>query len=134
MKLWEAMKELTENPEKVFERNDRYKTWTLKTDYKSNYDVTYYFILECEGQDSYGDAGRFSGNLASNEEDWEEAKQSVPWQEAFQAWIDGKSVVCEYEEKYTYSSHDGLKYDEMVDQCGDGVDLTQLRYGTWYVE
>ena len=64
----------------------------------------------------------------------DEVKKPVTWQEAFQAWIDGKSVVCEYEEKYTYSSHDGLKYDEMVDQCGDGVDLTQLRYGTWYIE
>lgn len=73
MKLWEVIKELTDDPTKVFERKERYKHWVMGTDIVGGAisGETYYFMLDCDGEDSYGDAGHFSGNLANNEDDWQ---------------------------------------------------------------
>ena len=141
MKLWEVIKELTDDPTKAFERKDRYKHWVMKTDIDStaNGCETYYFMLKCDGEDSYGDAGRFSGNFANNEDDWQLVKQPVTWQEAIRAWAEGKTVVWEEDaDRRVFDENKGwlsTKHQaQMIDQEGDAVTARMISGGTWYVE
>ena len=127
MKLWEVIKALTEDPTKKFERKDRYKHWVIGTDVVGGAisGETYYFMLDCDGEGTYGDAGKFSGNLANNEDDWQEVKQPVTWQEAIQAWADGKKV------SYKYS------YNEMMHVFQDSnrmLSIEKIEDAVWYVE
>lgn len=141
MKLWEVIKALTEDPTKKFERKDRYKHWVMRTDVVGGAikGGTYYFMLECYGEDSYGDAGGFSGNLANNEDDWQLVHQPVTWQEAIQAWADGKKVVWEEDadrrvfdrgNRWLSTKHQ----THMIDQDGDAVTAAAICRGIWYVE
>ena len=126
MKFWEVIKALTEDPTKKFERKDRYKKWTMKTDVEGGAisRETYYFILDCDGEDSYGDAGKFNGNLANNEDDWQLVRQPVTWQEAIQAWGVGKTIRLVM-----------LGWEQVWGPT-NAVELNQSRIkdGNWYVE
>ena len=124
MKLWEVIKELTEDPTKKFERKDRYKHWVIGTDVVGGAisGETYYFMLDCDGEDSYGDAGKFNGNLANNEDDWQEVKQPVTWQEAIQAWADGKKVSWEEDADR-----------RVFDRNKSAVTVRMISGGTWAI-
>ena len=126
MKLWEVIKALTEDPTKKFERKDRYKHWVMGTDVVGGAisGSTYYFMLDCDGEDSYGDAGKFNGNLANNEDDWQLVRQPVTWQEAIQAWADGKAIRL------------AMLGWEQVWGPTNPVELnrSRIKAGTWYVE
>ena len=127
MKLWEVIKALTEDPTKKFERKDRYKHWVMGTDVVGGAisGSTYYFTLDCDGEDSYGEAGNFSGNFANNEDDWQLVRQPVTWQEAIQAWADGKRVSYKYPYgPVTYPFQDS---DRMM-----GIE--KIKDAIWYVE
>lgn len=141
MKLWEVIKELTEDPTKKFERKDRYKHWVIGTDVVGGAisGETYYFMLDCDGEDSYGDAGNFTGNLANNEDDWQEVKQPVTWQEAIQAWADGKKVAWEEDaDRRVFDRNKSWpisKYqNHLLDQEGDAVTVRMISGGKWYAE
>ena len=141
MKLWEVIKELTEDPKKKFERKDRYKHWVIGTDVVGGAisGETYYYMLDCDGEDSYGDAGNFTGNLANNEDDWQEVKQPVTWQKAIQAWVDGKKVAWEEDtDRRVFDRNKSWpisKYqNHLLDQEGDAVTVRMISGGKWYVE
>ena len=118
MKYWEVVKRLTENPELIVVAvidSIRYELYvndsgTLKS-------KTYYLELGTNGT-SIGKAGKidFDG--------WEIVRQPVPWQEAIQAWVEGKRVT--------------LKFDRCeYDFCGfsDKSNTRRaIKSGTWYVE
>ena len=126
MKFWEVIKELTEDPTKRFERKDRYKHWVIGTDIRDGEisGGTYYFMLDCDGEDSYGDAGNFSGNLANNEDDWQLVRQPVTWQEAIQAWVDGKTICLKMPEwEQVWKPTNAISFNH----C-------QVTQGLWYVE
>jgi hypothetical protein len=182
MKLWEVIKELTDDPTKKFERKDRYKHWVIGTDvvggaisggtyyfmvdcyggdsyggavrgetycfslecegedsYGDGGGGTYYFMVTCYGEDSCGDVGKFSGNLANNEDDWQPVRQPVTWQEAIQSWVDGKKVVWEEDgERRVFDRNKSWaipKYQShLLDQDGDAVTVRMISGGKWYVE
>jgi hypothetical protein len=74
---------------------------------------------------------RFKGekSIIDVDEDWEEIKQPVPWQEAIAAWAKGKTIWCEYhDETRTYSK------DISKDQNGQMMNRLEIKNGTWYIE
>lgn len=94
MKTWEAIKKLTENPEKQF--IDTYGN-ILKI-YKSEV----YEGLKCFNKD---------GNevFISVKDSWKEVKQPVTWKEAFEAGLEGKKIKVEGQ-NLTYSNYEDLTY------------------------
>ncbi len=124
MKYWEIVKSLTENPAlsgvAVID-STRYELYvddsgTLQSD-------TYYLYLGAKGY-SLGKAGNidFDG--------WEIVKQSVTWQEAIQAWANGKTIKTE--------SSDGIRtYKRTTNSLQSvlgGVTKDEILNGKWYVE
>jgi len=76
MKTWQMIKELTENPKKVFMRD--YDELVVKVDKTTE-------TLSWE-----------SGHeRLCIDDEWEEVKQPVSWQEALGAWANGAAVKCE---------------------------------------
>jgi len=73
MKTWEMIKELTENPKKVFMRD--YDELVVKVDKTTE-------TLSWESGHEH---------LCIDDE-WVEVKQPVTWQEALEAWANGKSL------------------------------------------
>lgn len=66
-------------------------------------------------------------------DDWQLVREPVTWQEALQAAIDGKRIVCEDCEgcfSGSKCSHNGKK----VIAHGFTLCLRQLQAGTWYIE
>ena len=117
MKYWEIVKSVTENPAlcgvAVID-SIRYELYV--NDSGTLESKTYYLELGTNGT-SIGKAGNidFDG--------WEIVRQPVPWQEAIQAWVEGKRVT--------------LKFDRCeYDFCGfsDKSNTRRaIKSGTWYV-
>ena len=117
MKYWEIVKSVTENPAlcgvAVID-SIRYELYV--NDSGTLESKTYYLELGTNGT-SIGKAGKidFDG--------WEIVRQPVPWQEAIQAWVEGKRVT--------------LKFDRCeYDFCGfsDKSNTRRaIKSGTWYV-
>ena len=128
MRYSEAIRKLEEEPTLEFKLVETYKTWTLKTDYDPRYlkDGILYFSLECEGEDSMGGAGEFSGNLLINDDRWEVVRHPVTWQEAIQAWADGKTVSV----KLTTA---GGEF-ERTKTPAEYIANDEITTGIWYVE
>lgn len=132
MRYSEAILKLEKDPTLVFKLLEAGKTWTLKTDYDPRFpdDESLYFIVECDSEDYHDSAVEFSGNLLINDDGWEVVRHPVTWQEAIQAWVDGKSI--RWEDGYVgkvYGAHDG--------NLGDlEIRLWQFNSerGKWYVE
>ena len=130
MKLWEAMRLLEEDPSRKFEYQDDQKKWLLYADAGCCDDRVFY-MLDCwhdKGEliTEYR-GGSLHGNL-STLDNWQPARQSVwkpvTWQEAIQAWADGKRVTlkldrCEY------------AFCGFSDQANT---RRAINSGTWYVE
>ena len=117
MKYWEIVKSVTQNPAlsgvAVID-SIRYELYV--NDSGTLESKTYYLELGTSGT-SIGKAGKidFDG--------WEIVRQPVPWQEAIQAWVEGKRVT--------------LKFDRCeYDFCGfsDKSNTRRaIKSGTWYV-
>ena len=140
MKLWEVIKELTEDPKKKFEAKLESKDWTACMRVDTGFPR--YFKFEVfSGErliDQSLDGGAFNGNVALNL-DWQLVKQPVTWQEAIQAWADGKMAICELDgDTYVYQWNGNRaisKYqNHLLDQEGDAVTVRMISGGTWYVE
>ena len=136
MKLWEVMRLLEENPTKVYEADMRCGyTARMRMD-----DVYYRFETFDEGMligQHRGD-GAFNGN-AGLYLDWHEVKQPVTWQEAIQAWYEGKKVAWEEDaERRVFDRNKSWpipKYQShLLDQDGDAVTVRMISGGKWYVE
>ena len=126
MKLWEVLKALDENPKKVFECD-------LISEFKAVMRVIDgYFDLKILNKDGMPipqeiKGGAFNGNININR-NWQEVKQPVTWQEALEAWANGKKV------KYK-NEHGCLTYSgsTLKDEIGPLASY-QLLNGTWYIE
>lgn len=115
MKLWEALKELEENPKKVFKSNNGFGEVTL------GYSNGIEFI---------GVQKTKNGTFLSELREWQEVKQPVTWQEAIEAWVNGKTIKCTMQgSDFVF---DGYK-PKLRDQI-DTIGRIQLREGTWYIE
>ena len=64
------------------------------------------------------------------EDVWEEVKQPVTWQEAFQAWIDGCDIRCEGGGRVSKLKNGSLLLDNL--ECPPGKWM--MKNGTWYIE
>jgi len=114
MKLWEVLKALDENPKKVFESN------LAGLEYKISLDGE---IIAFESG-----AVKFIG--LNNCRDWQEVKQPVTWQEAIEAWTNGKTIRCE-DGGFDYLFSGGKSI--LTDSVGP-IDTYQITKGTWYIE
>lgn len=120
MKYWEIVKILTENPTLsgvAVIGSTRYEIYV--DDSGTLQSATHYLELGTNGT-SIGKAGNidFDG--------WEIVKQPVTWQEAIQAWAEGKTITCKtgITEKFALTNYD-LSLD---------ISLDKITYGVWYVE
>ena len=116
MKLWEVLKELEENPEKVFKSNNGFGEVTLE------YSNGIKFIGIQKTRD---------GSFLSEIRDWQEIKQPVTWQEAIEAWADGDTVKC------VLGKSESVFFGEKIafrNQDASVIDKVQIREGAWYIE
>ena len=120
MKYWEVVKRLTENPALsgvAVIGSTRYK---LYVDDSGTLESKAYSLQPGKNGTSIGEAGNvdFDG--------WEIVKQPVTWQEAIQAWADGKKV--------TVLTMFGLGSREVKKSRGSSITEYEITNGTWYVE
>ena len=81
--------------------------------------------------------GAFNGNVALDL-DWQLVRQPVPWQEAIQAWYEGKKVVWEddtdrrvfREKRWLGAKHQSY----LIDEEGEALTIGEIFLGKWYVE
>ena len=132
MKLWEAMRLLEEDPSRKFEHQDDQKKWLLYAG-SGCCSGRVFYMLDCwnnEGEliTEYR-SGSLRGNL-STLDNWQPVRQSVwqpiTWQEAIQAWVEGKTV--------TVSTMFGLGSREVKKSRGSSITEYEITKGTWYVE
>ena len=126
MKLWEAMKLLEEDPTDVYEAKITPMGFTLRMSVstgKSRYfkfDVFYGEKLIEQSSDMVA----FNRDVAMNL-DWQPVRQPVPWQEAIEAWADGKEV------SYSYTDSD-LRYG--FEDSNTMMRPEKIKNAKWYVE
>lgn len=63
---------------------------------------------------------------------WQLVSTPVTWQEAIQAWSEGKTVRCEREGKLTCEYSQGR--NKLTDQYGWGPEKDEFLTGTWFIE
>jgi hypothetical protein len=129
MKTWEMIKMLEENPKLKF-KNIRFMNGDKIENFLSIGCYGYFTAkvfrngeLMDETKPSFG----FFGNFKPDD-DWQLVRTPVTWQEALQAWVDGKTVKCEYPGK-----HGGLIISTFCSTCR-GPNREALITGTWYIE
>ncbi len=126
MKLWEVIKALTEDPTKKFEAKLASEDWTACMRVDTGF--SRYFKFEVfNGKrliDQSHAGGAFNGNVELDL-DWQLVRQPVTWQEAIQAWADGRIISVEI---------GGFKYKFTHDDNIFGLSGRMINLGTWYVE
>jgi hypothetical protein len=65
-------------------------------------------------------------------DNWTVIREPVPWQEAIQAWIDGKCIYAETEGLRKLEINPELRLGEFV-HSDTGIDLIYFQKGTWYI-
>lgn len=123
MKLWEVIKQLEENPNKRF-----INTYSDK-------------VMEVRQEEGFMDFTVKVNNVIRNwnledsvelsDNNWQEVKQPVTWQEAIEAWVNGGKVKCIlHGESFIY---DSSQWKNMY--SGDGYLCdSEILNGTWYIE
>ena len=125
MKLWEVIKELTENKDKkfVFDNGDRIYTMSIDRSCGSKY--FHLSAINDKGADiSELDSGEFDGNFTVND-DWQEVKQPVTWQEAIQEFAKGKKVTAKFNNQ-EWTLRTLIELPEYLNRA--------ITNGTWYIE
>jgi hypothetical protein len=127
MKLWEVIKALDENPRKVFSAKSGDSDLELSADIDHLKDFGYTFldvVTTCEVEGKVKHDLSCLGKLSA---DWQPVRQPVTWQEAIQAWGEGRKIRIKNRrggESFYSGGVGGLinvTHDELV-------------HGTWYVE
>lgn len=129
MKYWQVVKELEENPDKVFEAwLDGKEGWKVRMSVISRY--FHFEVFDGERLVHLSiNGGAFNGNVSADL-DWHEVRQSVTWEEAIQAWVGGKTIKCEHGQiTFVYNPD----YDEFFGN-NSGVHKRLFTNGKWYVE
>lgn len=121
MKLWEVLKELEENPKKKFEANVTGNRAVMYVD--RNYYRIDFFTPYGSPIDENKGGGKFNNNVRLNLV-WQEVKQPVTWQEAFEEWLNGRTVFCFLE------NGKKVEYDQNI----NFIHAHSLKTGTWYIE
>lgn len=123
MKIWDVFKALSENPEKEFllkSECGEVRTLGVEEGY-----VTFR-VVNARGVDltlNYPTGrGAFSENIKIDAE-WEEVRKPVSWQEALQAWANGKDI----ELKRVGGSR------KLINGYGLFLHEEDLVKGTWYI-
>ena len=130
MKLWEVIKKLTENKDKKFVFDNGLRIYTMSIDRSFGSKYFHLSAINDKGADiSELDSGEFDGNFTVND-DWQEVRQPVTWQEAFQAWIDGCDIRCEGGGRVSKFKNGSLLLDNL--ECPPSKWM--MKNGTWYVE
>ena len=133
MKTSEVFKALEKNPNLKFVCKNGNKEYFLYTEKV----FSTFYGLQCrlngEIIGSKADAANFFGNIKIDA-DWQLVPQSVTWQEALQAFIDGKKIKCEG----CPGCYDGDVCNDMqaeiIDPFGKRTPCAeQLKHGTWYI-
>ena len=126
MKLWEVIKALDENPNKRFKHalgsiigfDDNVLQWLEKDG-----EIIEPFLVR--------DRRSGTGICHNTGDNWQLVRQPVTWQEAIQAWAEGKTVIVE--NTCAKRKYDGKK-DYLKDVDGNLMGPSEIRHGTWYVE
>ena len=103
MNTWQMIRELTENPKKAFMRN--YDELVVKVDKTG--------ALTWE---------KGHEHLCVDDE-WTENKQPITWQEAIEAWANGKNVKCEINERVFRFQGNGERW----------ISKRSIIEGEWYI-
>ena len=114
MKLWEVIKALTEDSTKEFEITQHGRTETLTVGHG------YLNYSQHAGH-------KLVDDVYVNDNSWQLVRQPVTWQEAIQAWADGKVVYVENKaggRVYRYGGESEKMY----------LLTSEITEGTWYVE
>ena len=127
MKLWEAIKELTEDPTKVFESKVDERGWRSELLIETGCS-RYFRFNTYDGSERLIDqscsGGAFNGNVALNG-DWQLVRDPITWQEAIRAWSVGKIVSVEV---------GGCVYRLTHDDSIFGLSQRMITLGEWYLE
>lgn len=124
MKYLEVIKELTEDPTKKFEAKLSSR-WTMRM--SVNAAISRYFRFEVfydnELIDQSSDRGAFNGNVALDD-DWHPVPQPVTWQEAIEAWGNGRTIKkCFPNSEQTYPKESAIYLTN-----------NDIKNAIWYVE
>jgi hypothetical protein len=125
MKLWEVIKALDENPRKVFSAKSGDSDLELSADIDHLKDFGYTFldvVTTCEVEGKVKHDLSCLGKLSA---DWHDVSQPVTWQEAIQAWSDGKKV------RYKYPDDKTMYPFEDTNQM---MSIEKIKVAAWYVE
>ena len=116
MKLWEVLKELDENPNKRFKSVNYNQEEIIISMGTGCYDLPF--------------------RVLDSNRDWQEIKQPVTWQEAIEAWANGKTIKCvHYGENYAFEGRSVfLATDEHVEPSNVEPSKKMILDGTWYIE
>ena len=129
MKLWEVMSFLEENPTDVYEAQLNDWGGKARMTVKAGYGKYYYKFEVFDGDrlvDQSQPFGSFNDNVALDL-DWKLVRQPVTWQEAIQAWADGKEVCVENKAGGRVYRHGGEGKEMHLLQ-------SEITTGTWYAE
>ena len=118
MKLWEVIKALTEDPTKKFELSDRGIRERIGSDGS-------YLCYSMISQGMVSDGAALEDNVDVNNNNWQLVRQPVTWQEAIQAWADGKKISFSY-----------MGYDNRFDfeDSNYMMSVDKIKKAEWYVE
>ena len=142
MKLWEVIKELPDDPTKVatayLEESERKLEMSVVRGTSRYFNLIIYDAATNTPISENLGGGGFNGNVPLDL-DWQLVRQPVTWQEAIQAWADGKKVVWEEDgERRVFDRNKSWaipKYQShLLDQDGDAVTIRMVSGGKWYVE
>ena len=126
MKLWEVIKALDENTNKRFKNElgsiigfaDNILQWIDKDG-----ETIEPFLVR--------DRRSGTGICHNTGDNWQLVRQPVTWQEAIQAWAEGKTVIVE--NTCAKRKYDGKKIF-LRDEYGNAMGSWEITNGTWYVE
>ena len=118
MKLWEVIKELTEDPTKKFERRD--PAWVETIGCEDGF-----LVYTSEFRGEVIEHGRITENADLNDSDWQLVRQPVTWQEAVQEFAKGKKLIVKF-------NNQEWTLDALV-EVPKYLDVA-ITKGEWYVE
>lgn len=125
MKTWEMIRELAKNPKKQFKNQEGDKVIVDNGVVKfSNGEI---FELNFKG---YNANYYFSRVGTIDNYEWEEVKQPVSWQEAIEAWLNGKDIYYTFNDSKTFIEGDKIYFKTPYRP----LSKDEISEAKWYIE